>query len=387
MRVNRAVVQLRNSFACWTALGVTYAANRALYRVSLGAPADFLGELRADLFDYWIWAALTPVVFAIARRAPISKSGWPRAVLLHGAAFVALLLVHEGVAEWIQLPNVIPPDFHGRPIALRLLSSFTNDLWMYGGVLIVASSVHYYERFRERDLAAAKLGEELAKAQLQALRNQLNPHLLFNALNSVAALMHEDVQAADDMLGDLAHLLRVYLSGDPHQETTLREELELVEAYVGIQKRRFGERLAFTREVPGEAMGALVPALVLQPLVENAILHGIAKAARGGSVSVRVTAKDGTLVLVVADDGLGMEPGKREGIGLSNTRARLQQLYGDAHAMKVEAAPGGGVSVTLTLPQRAKSVTEGTEQDEDPDADRRRRAAGAAAGRVAAEGR
>jgi signal transduction histidine kinase len=385
--VNRAAVQLRNSFACWTALGVTYAVNRALYRVSLGSPADFVGELRTDLVDYWIWAALTPVVFAIARRAPITRQGWPRAVILHAAAFVLLLCIHEGVAEWLHLPNVVPPDFHGRPIALRLLSSFTNDLWMYGGVLIVASSVHYYERFRERDLAAARLGEELARAQLQALRNQLNPHLLFNALNSVAALMHEDVQAADDMLGDLAHLLRVYLSGDPHQETTLREELELVEAYVGIQKRRFGERLSFAREVPGEAMGALVPALVLQPLVENAILHGIAPSARRGSVSVRVTATDGKLVLVVADDGLGMKPGKGEGIGLSNTRLRLQQLYGEAQAMELNAVPGGGVSVTLTLPLRAKGVTEGTERDEDPDADRRRRAAGAAARRVAAEGR
>jgi two-component system LytT family sensor kinase len=385
--MKRIAVQLAASFACWTALALTYVANRAVAHVSLGEPADPLSGLWGTMLDYWLWAALTPLIFALAKRTPFTRATWGRAALVHLGGFVGTAVAHDAIVEW-AIPSEVPEGFHGWPVELRLLHSFDNDVWMYGSIVIVASGMHYYRRFRERDVAAARLREDLVRAELQALRNQLNPHLLFNALNSVAALMHEDVGAADDMLVDLSHLLRVYLSGDPRQETTLREELELVDAYVGIQKHRFADRLSFARDVADDVLGAAVPSLLLQPLVENAILHGIAPGTRPGRVRVRAERRDGALRLVVADDGAGMKPGGSEGIGLSNTRARLRQLYGDAQRLEIQTEEGAGVTVTITLPLRTPEATpEGGVRDEDTNAHRGRRAAGAPPRRVAAEGR
>ncbi len=223
---------------------------------------------------------------------------------------------------------------------------------MYVVVILLASCVHYYGRYAERDIAAAHLGEELARAELQALRNQLNPHLLFNALNSVAALMHDDAQAADDMLNDLSQLLRAYLSGGNRQETYLREEIEIVRAYVNIQKHRFADCLSFVSEVDDDLLDAQVPALLLQPLVENAIVHGIAPRLQAGTVRLSVRRAGESLAMEVSDDGVGMVIDTREGIGLTNTRARLRRLHGLRQTFDVHSEWGAGVTVKITLPLR-----------------------------------
>jgi signal transduction histidine kinase len=379
--MRKSAIQLGASFAGWSLLALIAVATKALYYQRAGVPVDVGQELRDTLLDYGIWAALTPAILYLTRRFPYSRATWGRATLVQIALCLGFFLVHEAAAEALHLPSFAKQD----SLELRLASSFYNDLWMYGVVVVVATLVVTYQRYRERDVAAARLGQALARAELQALRNQLNPHLLFNALNSVTALMHEDVRAADDMVSDLSHLLRVYLSGDDRQETTVREEVDLVSAYVNIQRRRFADRLTFSLEVEDGLRDALVPSLLLQPIVENAILHGLAPSSRAGRVDVRVSRRDGALVVVVADDGLGMAKGHVEGVGLGNTRARLRQLYGDEQSFAIASQPGAGVTVTITLPLRL-AAARGAQRDESADRDRGRRAARPATDRVPARG-
>jgi two-component system LytT family sensor kinase len=276
--------------------------------------------------------------------------------------------VHEAIAQLIGLPG---PTM----LRLRVIGSLYNDLWMYWPAVVIWSLVEYYQRFRERDTRAAQLNAQLTRAELQALRNQLHPHFLFNTLNSIAALMHEDVQAADDMLADLSHVLRVYLSANDAQEITLGQESELLRTYVGIQKRRFEDRLSAVFDIPSALLQAAVPTLLLQPLVENAILHGIAPRPRAGEIRISAKEAGSKLVLEISDDGDGLPPGYREGIGLSNTRSRLRQLYADRQSFEMNNMPSG-VTVRVTLPLRFIAETMGNNLDEDSNLDRGRRSAG-----------
>jgi hypothetical protein len=338
-------------FAGWTVLALANTAQQLVDQMRAGGKLDHLEVLRAALVDCWTWAALTLPIWLFANRFAYAQRAASPAALFHLAGCAGACLVHSALAEAFHIAGPAAQDSLG----LRLTLSLYSDFWMYAVIILVASYVHYYQRYSERDLAAAELGQALARAELQALRNQLDPHLLFNALNSVTALMHEDVQAADDMLNDLGQLLRAHLSGGRRQETPLRDELALVQAYVNVQRRRFADRLSFSTLVDEEVLDAEIPALLLQPLVENAILHGIAPRAAGGSVRVLGRRRGEELALEVCDDGQGMAPGCKEGVGLSSTRTRLRQRYGSRQTFDVRSA-GAGVTVTIVLPLRIASA-------------------------------
>jgi two-component system, LytTR family, sensor kinase len=356
-RAMRAGTRLALIFGAWTMLAVVQTTHLTLYRLGLGGPVNVWEIARLRLTDYWLWAALTPLIFRLARRYPFRRRTWPRALAIHALAFFALAATHDAVAALLGMPLPVPDGFHGSALLLRIAGSSYDNLWMYWPLVVISSFVETHQEVRAREAQAAELRERLTRAELQALRNQLDPHLLFNALNSVAALMHEDVQAADDMLADLSHLLRTYLT-DGQQETSLGCELELLRAYVGIQQHRFDDRLSCVVDVPSELLGATVPALVLQPLVENAILHGIAPSPRPGQVRIRARRDGERLALEVSDDGVGLRAGHREEVGLSNTRARLRQLYGERHSFALQGGTGTGtgVVVSLTLPLRFGSA-------------------------------
>jgi LytS/YehU family sensor histidine kinase len=231
---------------------------------------------------------------------------------------------------------------------VELLRRLPVLLLTYLVIVLNLVALDYYRKYRDREY-------RLVQAQLQALKAQLQPHFLFNTLNSISTLMHEDVEAADRMVVSLGDLLRATLSEVGGQEVTLRRELEVLDLYLRIQLIRFQDRLRVNRDVDPRALDACVPNLVLQPLVENAIKHGIAPHSVDGVIDISARVEGATLVLSVRDDGPGLQQAGREtaeGVGLSNTRARLERLYGAAQGMKYGNASAGGFEVELRIPFR-----------------------------------
>jgi two-component system LytT family sensor kinase len=385
--VKSALAKLAAIFGVWTLLAVILAGTNALYRVNLGEPARFWHGLSVNLLDYWIWAALTPVIFYFAKKFPFQRRKLIRTIAIHFGFYLLLTLAHEVLAQLLGIPAGVPDAYRASIFRYRFIASLYDSLWMYWPAVGIWSLIEYYQRYRERDMRAAQLKEQLTRAELQALRNQLHPHFLFNTLNSVASLMHEDVQAADDMLADLSHLLRVYLSGNEEQEIPLRQEIELLNTYLRIQKRRFEDRLSSSIDVPASLLDASFPALLLQPLVENAILHGIAPRPIPGKVSVCARSEGDRLRLDVVDDGTGLSSESKDRIGLANTRSRLRQLYGDRHTFQIANRVPTGVTVTMTIPLRFLTSPAEAKTDDHSDRDRGRRTASAPTDSVVAEER
>jgi len=214
----------------------------------------------------------------------------------------------------------------------------------------------YYGRYRERELEAAELQRELVEARLEALRMQLNPHFLFNTLHAISAMIHENPETADRMIARLSELLRLTLDGSKAQEVPLSQELEFLDRYLEIEQARFSDRLKIEKLVQPEVLTALVPYLILQPLVENAIRHGIEPREELGQISIRASHNNGMLQLCVSDNGPGLSENQpaawREGIGLSNTRSRLRHLHGENGRLELASAPGGGLEARIELPFR-----------------------------------
>lgn len=221
---------------------------------------------------------------------------------------------------------------------------------IYLAVVSIAHAVHFSRRARERERRALELTASLAQSRLEALKMQLQPHFLFNSLNAIAALVHKNPDAADEMLTRLSELLRLTLETSGAQELPLRRELELVEKYLAIEHVRFGDRLKYQVDVPPDTHAALVPTFLLQPLVENAVRHGLEPQSGAGLLTIRARREGGTLRLSVSDNGVGLKKdgARREGIGLSNTRARLRELYDGAASLELRNADG--VSVEITMP-------------------------------------
>jgi LytS/YehU family sensor histidine kinase len=244
------------------------------------------------------------------------------------------------------------------------------NLLTYLAIVAGWNLVETYRRARERDLRASQLEARLAEARLNALKMQLHPHFLFNALHSISTLMHRDVDAADRMLARLSDLLRLTLENAGTQEVRLKEEIDFLEQYLEIERTRFGDRLTVDLDVDPETLDAWIPNLMLQPLVENAIRHGVAPRAEAGWIGIRTALQDGELRVTIEDDGPGLRaeggPGRaraESGVGLANCRARLGQLYGDRGRLELRQAPAGGLLVSLRIPYRAGAPKQGADAD------------------------
>jgi signal transduction histidine kinase len=234
------------------------------------------------------------------------------------------------------------------------------DVFAYVSLAGFAHAVHFYRRYRDRERRALSLESSLARARLGALQAQLQPHFLFNTLNAIATLLRRDPVAAEATITSLSELLRLALSQSERQEIPLREEMQFLERYFEIQQTRFGERLKVAREIEPETLECLVPTLILQPLAENAIHHGIEPSPNPGTVKIVSRLQADRLALSVEDDGVGLvdEPaGQGNGIGLSNLRARLKELYGNDHSMEVASRAEGGVAVRIVIPCRRTAPT------------------------------
>jgi two-component system, LytTR family, sensor kinase len=238
-----------------------------------------------------------------------------------------------------------------KPVGQSIIDNFHSSLPTYFVILFGYYAFHYYAKYRDRELSASQLEARLSQAQLQALKMQINPHFLFNTLNTISSLMYTDTAAADAMMTRLSELLRLTLDKEG-QEVTLREEIDLLQRYLDIERIRFEERLHVTMDVEPAALEGRLPNFSLQPIVENAIRHGIAARPEGGRLDISATRGERMLEIRLRDDGPGLasEDARREGIGVANTRARLAQLYGSDHRFEMVNAPGGGLLVTIAVP-------------------------------------
>lgn len=295
---------------------------------------------------YWFsWGLLVPLVFWMCRRLHGRTWGIRAPAILFGALGVAALqpviaeIIGAAIAPlgWCYgecLANATP---FGNDFAMRAVRVAGVNLPVYAGVVLAWHALAYYRESRDRALRAMELESSLQQAQLAALRSQLNPHFLFNSLHSIAELVHADPKLAEDLIVRLGELLRKALDSSQAHEVTLEEELEFVRGYVGIEQIRLGERLTVRWDIAQDALRVRVPSLVLQPLIENAIRHGIAPSNRPGALTIRAARADGFLVLDVHDSGPGFDsgPDRRAGIGLANTRVRLESLYGARQGLEL----------------------------------------------------
>jgi two-component system LytT family sensor kinase len=335
--------------ACWTAVGLSFAFQFYISSQKAGIGVTWGQAVGYALGDWYVFAILSVPVVWLARRFQFESGTRPKAFAIHvmgGIIFsLAYMVLRALVGRW-QSSASFADAF--QPL---LVKTWHFNLLVYWVIVAVTFAFDYYRKYRERELHAAELEKNLAQAKLQALQMQLNPHFLFNSLHSISALMHQDVDAADRMIARLSELLRAALAGSDTQEVTLREELEFTRRFLEIEQIRFGDRLAVKMEIAPDTLDALVPNLILQPLVENAIRHGIEPRARPGRIEVKAERANGELRLAVSDDGDGLSSGAQtEGVGLSNTRARLRTLYGEAHGIELRPAPGRGLLVQLTIP-------------------------------------
>jgi LytS/YehU family sensor histidine kinase len=265
---------------------------------------------------------------------------------------------------------VLVPFEHWMRLNLRssvgseLARNFANETMAFWAVIGVVHALEFNRRYREREVAAADLRSRLTQAQLDALRSQIHPHFLFNTLHSISTLMHRDVDAADTMLTRLSDLLRLTMKHRGNNEITLRDELALVDNYIEIMRVRFCDRLTVRKVINADALDVFVPQFILQPLVENAFDHGIARTPGAGTIEITAVSREGKLELSVSDDGVGMNgpsaPGKKHGMGLTNTQLRLEQLYGNAQSISLEKLSVRGTRVTVGVPWRVAPHAEAT---------------------------
>jgi two-component system, LytTR family, sensor kinase len=337
-------------------------AGRLLYQ---GRKVEWHAFLVVWLTTAYAWAFLAPFVWWLARRMPVERRNWWRSGGLHLVWSLCFALIEEVLFAWITpvfgLPwfprtftatfrAVVPIDFHLNVIIY----------WLIVGV---QHSVGYYRGFLERarlsaqlELRATQLESQLAQAKLSALKMQLHPHFLFNTLNAIVVLVRQNrAEEADQMLTNLSELLRQTLAGWETQEITLRREVELINLYLDIQRVRFQDRLTVETNLSPATLNALVPNLLLQPLVENAVRHGVSKSSAPVRIELKSCLRDSILELQVCDNGPGVSAeGPGSGVGLSNTQARLRQLYGERQSLRLDSRAGGGTVATVLLPYHAE---------------------------------
>lgn len=310
----------------------------------------------------WTGFALwTPLIFWLSRRFRFDRRGWKSAVMVHLPASLLMTATHltfvGALRFYLQGIRGGTPDFW-MSIFDSFFRSLDQVLPVYWALVGLHHAVNYYRQARVRELQSVRLETRLLESQLQTLQQQLHPHFLFNTLHAISTLVHRDPDKADAMIERLSDLLRITLRKVGVQEVELGEELEYLRAYLDIEQLHFGNRLRIEYRVDVAAMDVMVPTLILQPLVENAIRHGLEPMVRAGTLTIEAQADGDTLWLRVRDDGAGLPKSwkRRDGVGLTNTRARIDRLYGEQAALTVRENPGGGVLVDIYIPLRRSSA-------------------------------
>lgn len=344
-------------FLCvWTLLGVSFALSTYLGARQDNVQISWKRILSGYLADFYLWGMLSPLISVLARRFELRKH-FPRNLLIHiGASVVLSGFVLSAASPLVWYLGYV--NLARNPTLAILWRNnafsayyFHQGLTIYWAVLVVAHALYYYRGLRKEEAQAAKLAAQLAQAQLQALKMQIHPHFLFNTLNSIAALLHKDVEAADRMIVRLGDFLRLTLKSSDAEIVDLEKELVFLKCYLDIEHIRFQDRLTVEMDIDSHALTAMVPNLILQPIVENAVRHGVARQTHPGHITIYARRKGERLIMRVEDDGPGLKvKSNGSGIGLSNTRARLEQFYGKDFSFHIANSSERGVSVTLDIP-------------------------------------
>jgi len=345
----------------WTGIGLFFASQAALSdTLGHGRRMPWSDALLINLPFYWLWAIFALPALGAARRLPIEPPRRWRHLGLHALFGVAVACAHLVAAEIVF---ELLRQLRGREVSFAaglgfsFRHNFHVDLLTYWAIVAMSHLRAYDRGYRERRLAEARLREQLVRAELGALRMQLHPHFLFNALNSITAVLHRDPEQAESMIVQLSRLLRRALETRDTPEVPLAREVELLRNYLELAALRHGERLRWQIEVPDVLAGAMVPTFLLQPLVENAVVHGIDELPGAGTVAVRARQQGERLELEVENDAPAAPPSSRRsgaGVGLENVRARLRHLYGDAASFDLAVEPGASALARIVLPYRER---------------------------------
>lgn len=352
-------VERNNSTRRWLLIAVgwvTYACLLAVatifIRAYAGKPIQAFATSASWLGCAATWFAATPLLLTLAKRFPLTPDRWLSSLAVHvvsGITISFLLLSVYAVAFCVILDQRFLPTFGD-----LIVSTLRLEILTYAFVICLIHGVDYYGKYRERERRALQLETKLAQAELQALKMQMHPHFLFNTLNSIAVLIAIDPKGARRMLMQLSDLLRATVEKSGIQEVPLREELEFARNYLEIEQTRFQDRLKIQLEIAPDVLDAQVPNLILQPLLENAIKHGISPRTQTGVIQVSAQRQNGSVRIRVRDNGVGLKYRRPEdvprGVGIGNTEARLSQLYGAAHKFVIQPVSTGGVEVNIEIP-------------------------------------
>ena len=345
----------------WTAYGVFSAWQTHYWYSFTKTPYSWVESLHFQLTYAYLWALCSPLILWLARRFRLERRHWGRHLLIHVLAMTALVVINKLLYDALTMPpSSAFRDFTWPKLLRSVEQDFDTGTLLYSVVILVEHSLVYYQRYQQGLASAANLKTQLVQAQLRALKMQLHPHFLFNTLHTITALVHEDPELAERTISRLSELLRLFLANSAIHEVPLSEELRTLDLYLEIERTRFEDRLGVHFDVPSDLREAMVPSLILQPLVENSIRHGIGRRSAPGWITVAAERYGETLVLRVTDNGAGLqESGKRSGqtgMGLAITRDRLESLYADRQSLVLREVQTGGAEVRITLPFRRQEV-------------------------------
>ncbi|MBV9211319.1 MAG: histidine kinase [Acidobacteria bacterium] len=354
--------QLLFIWLVWTLIGFIFTSLMYLASLRSSEPMKWSEGAFIQFVYCYLWALATPLVIWLSRRFHIEKQNWKRNLLIHIGCSLLIGLCISILGQTLNYFHFSYPLGYPYKFFNALRNFFNNgseEFATYGLILLIIHAFDFYSRYREGELKASQLESMLAQAQLQSLKMQLHPHFLFNTLHSISALLHTDVEAARRMIVRLGDFLRLTLENAGAQEVSLEQEMEFLKGYLEIESIRFQDRLTVRLEVEPQALDVRVPNLILQPIVENAIRHGIAPRSSPGLIEINARRENGVLRIEVRDNGPGLPVNHssiklfKGGLGLANTRARLDQLYGAQHRFELENNPAGGLTVTLEVPSKA----------------------------------
>jgi signal transduction histidine kinase len=345
----------------WTLIGLVFTGQFYFSMYRSDRPVEWTYAFYLQMTWAYLWALMTPIILWVAGRFPIERQHWGRNLSVH---LLASLILSTVVTWGGHLLLYLNYGYRvGRPYpvdrALRfVVENFSEGIGIYLLIAIITYAVSYYNRYRKGELRAMQLEAQLSQAQLQALKMQLHPHFLFNTLHSISALLSRDTDKARTMITRLGDFLRLTLENNGTQEVTLQQEIEFLRCYLEIERVRFQDRLTTSVEIDPAALDSKVPNLILQPIVENAIRHGIAPRSTPGLINIQAKQENGLLRIEVRDNGPGLPVNRKDenlfnkGVGLANTQTRLERLYGESASFELINDPGGGLVVTLEIPTK-----------------------------------